>query len=150
MQPSPRPVDIKPGGEPLCVVVAGPEREVTPADLRRLFRGDRLTPARRERLARQARVLVTCGTTVVGLAAYERVASELRVHEFAIDRDMPCDSLAVAESLLHAIELAGIAGGNRRIVITPRALAHAAALRESGYAGHDEGCAGRWLQKNLF
>jgi hypothetical protein len=134
----------------LAITVAGSERELAVADLRRLFPRERLTPPRRERLARLPRVLVTCGTTIVGVAVYEHVAGDLRVHEFAVDRHVVCDPDDVALALLRAIDLAGVAGGDRRIVVTPRAGAFVRTFRDCGYDISDEGCAGRWLHKALF
>jgi hypothetical protein len=133
----------------LAVTIAGPERELSSDDIHRLFHGERLTRARRDRLARHPRVLIMCGTTIVGAAVYERIASELRVHEFAVDRQASCVSGDVAGALLKALDLAGLAGGDRRIVLTPRAVIYGSALRACDYNVNDEGCAGRWLQKNL-
>ena len=76
---------------PVKVRVIGPDAAcLTPTDLRRLFCGRRLTPARRERLRNSGRVVAACGRRVVGLAAYERFDGELRVHEFGVDATARC------------------------------------------------------------
>jgi hypothetical protein len=79
-----------PQAAPVQVRVIGPDAAcLTPGDLRRLFRGRHLTPARRERLRHSGRVVAACDQRVVGLAAYERVDTELRVHEFGVDAETP-------------------------------------------------------------
>jgi hypothetical protein len=86
----------------------------------------------------------------VGLAVYEHIAGDLRVHEFAVDLQASCRPEAAALALVHALDLAGIAGAERRIIVTPRAAPFAATFRDCGYDVADEGCAGRWLQKPLL
>jgi hypothetical protein len=47
------------------VRVVGPDSAtLTTTELRRLFRGRRLTPARRERLANSGRVVASCGSQI--------------------------------------------------------------------------------------
>jgi hypothetical protein len=132
----------------LQVRVVGPEAAcLSPTDLRRLFRGRRLTPARRERLRNSGRVLAQCGSRTVGLAAYERVDGELRVHEFGVDESTPCTVDQVATLLLDALEVACLAGGGRRLVLLPRASLKAHLLRSRGFVPIAEGCAGSWFEK---
>jgi hypothetical protein len=133
---------------PMQVRVVGPESAgLTPTDLRRLFRGRRLTPARRDRLAASGRVTATCANRVVGVAAYERVDLELRVHEFGVDASSPAAVEPVASALLDALEVACLAGGGRRLVLLPRAAISAAMLRDRGFVNIAEGCAGSWYEK---
>jgi hypothetical protein len=133
---------------PLQVRVVGPEAAcLAPTDMRRLFRGRRLTPARRERLRNGGRVLAACGSRVVGLAAYEREDGELRVHEFGVDACAGCTLDQVATALLEALEIACLAGGGRRLVLLPRAALSAQMLRSRGFVPIAEGCAGSWFEK---
>ena len=135
---------------PMRVRVLGPDAaEVSEEDLRRLFKGRHLTPARRHRLAETGRVLAACGTRVVGLAGYELVDAEFRVHEFALDDASPCCLEEIATALLDALETACLAGGGRRLVLLPRASVDAGFLRGHGYAPIVEGCAGSWFAKRF-
>jgi hypothetical protein len=130
------------------VRVIGPDAGcLTPTDLRRLFRGRRLTPARRERLRNSGRVVAACGSRIVGLAAYERADGELRVHEFGVDAVTPCTLDQVAIALLDALEIACLAGGGCRLVLLPRAALAAHLLRARGFVPIAEGCAGSWFEK---
>ena len=137
-----------PQPSPVKVRVVGPDAAcLTPTDLRRLFRGRRLTAARRERLANSGRVLAACGTRIVGLAAYERTDGELRVHEFAVDATTPCAGDEIATSLLDALEMACLAGGGRRLILLPRAASADHLLRARGFVPIAEGSAGSWFEK---
>lgn len=130
------------------VRVVGPDAaSLTATDLRRLFRGRRLTPARRERLANSGRVVAACGSRLVGVAAYERLDGELRVHEFGVDGSASCTLDQVATALLDALEIACLAGGGRRLVLLPRAAIAAHLLRPRGFVTIAEGCAGSWFEK---
>ena len=122
---------------------------LTPADLRRVFRGRHLTPARRERLRQSGRVVAACGKRVVGVAAYERADDELRVHEFGIDDSAPCRMDEIAAVLLDAIEVACLAGGGRRVVLLPRAAIADHLLRVRGFVPIAEGGAGSWVEKRF-
>jgi hypothetical protein len=142
-QASPQPASMQ-------VRVVGPDSAgLTPTDLRRLFRGRRLTPARRERLAQSGRVTATCASRVVGVAGYERVDLELRVHEFGVDASTSCQIDQIANALLDALEVACLAGGGRRLVLLPRAAISAQLLRERGFVNIAEGCAGSWYEKTF-
>jgi hypothetical protein len=133
---------------PVNIRVVGPDAaSLTPTDLHRLFRGRRLTPARRERLRNSGRVVANCGSRVVGLAAYEREDSELRVHEFGVDTSSSCSLEQVATALLDALEIACLAGGGRRLVLLPRAAFAGQILRSRGFVPIAEGCAGSWFEK---
>lgn len=120
---------------------------LTQTDLRRLFRGRRLTPARRQRLANSGRVVAACGNRVVGVAAYDRTDVELRVHEFGIDSVSPCSIRQVTTALIEALEVACLAGGGRRLVLLPRTSVDPDVLRERGFVPIAEGSAGSWHEK---
>jgi hypothetical protein len=132
------------------VRVVGPDAAgLTTTDLRRLFRGRRLTPARRARLANSGRVIAACGSRLVGVAAYERIDGELRVHEFGVDATTPCTLDQIATALLDALEIACLAGGGRRLVLLPRAALAAHLLRDRGFVTIAEDCAGSWFEKTF-
>lgn len=133
------------------VKVLGPDcAPLSAADLRRLFRGRRLTPARRERIAQSSRVVAMCGTRTVGVAAYDRADGELRVHEFAVDATtLLCAEDQVVNALLDALEVTCLAGGGRRLVVLPRAVIASSLLRRRGFVTIAEGCAGSWFEKTF-
>ncbi len=133
------------------VKVLGPDcAPLSASDVRRLFRGRRLTPARRDRLAQSGRIVAACGTRTVGVAAFDRTDSELRVHEFGIDTTSTlCSEEQVVNALLDALEVACLAGGGRRLVMLPRAALAAALLRRRGFVTIAEGCAGSWFEKTF-
>jgi len=133
---------------PMQFRVLGPDSAgLSPTDLRRLFRGQRLTVARRNRLVQGGRILALCGARVVGLAAYERTDRDLRVGEVGIDPDSACGTDAIANGLLDALELACLAGGARRLVLLPRAGVADSVLRLRGYTAIAEVAAGTWFEK---
>jgi hypothetical protein len=135
---------------PVKIRVVGPDAaSLTPTDLRRLFRGRRLTPARRERLRNSGRVVAACGSRVVGLAAYERYDTEIRVHEFGVDEGASCSLDQIATALLDALEIACLAGGGRRLVLLPRAALTAHLLRARGFVPIAEESAGSWFEKTF-
>jgi hypothetical protein len=91
--------------------------------------------------------MAQCGSRVVGLAAYERVDGELRVHEFGVDENSTCTLDQIATALLDALEIACLAGGGRRLVLLPRAALTSHLLRSRGFVPIAEGCAGSWFEK---
>lgn len=119
------------------------------ADLRRLFRGQRMSAIRRSRLEQSGRILALCGTKVVGLAAYERSDRDVRVVEVGMDLESPCGGEGISNGLLDALELACLASGARRLVLLPRALFPAAVLSRRGYAAIADGGAGSWFEKRF-
>ena len=132
------------------VRVVGPDcAGLTSTEVRRLFRGHRLTPARRQRLDASGRVTAACAGRVVGVAAYNLTDTELRVHEFGVDASSPCQVEAIASTLLEALEIACLAGGGRRLVILPRAAVSSTLLRARGFTTIAEGCAGSWYVKSF-
>lgn len=130
-------------------VLGSDAADLPAADLKRLFKGRHLTPARRHRLSESGRVIAVCGTRVVGLAAYELVDAEFRVHEFGIDAESPCRVEEIATALVDALETACLAGAGNRLVLLPRASIGAAFLRQRGYAPIAEGCPGSWFVKRF-
>ena len=119
------------------------------SDLRRLFRGQRLTTARRSRLGQSGRILAMCGTRVVGLAAYERFDREMRVTELGLDHDSACGIEQIVEGLLDSLELACMAGATRRLILLPRATAADAVLRRRGYTSIADSAHGSWFEKTF-
>jgi len=120
-------------------------------DLRRLFRGQRISANRRSRLEQSGRILALCGTKVVGLAAYERSDREVRVLDVGMDLESPCGGEGILDGLLDALELACLASGARRLVLLPRADVSAAVMSRRGYTGTAiaDGGAGRWFEKRF-
>jgi len=133
---------------PMQFRVLGPDSGgPTQTDLRRLFRGQRMTAARRSRLGQSGRILALCGLRVVGLAAYERSERELRVTELGLDQTSACGTDEIAGGLLDALELACMASGARRLLLLPRAALADALLRRRGYSSIADGPGGNWFQK---
>ena len=120
-----------------------------PADIRRLFRGQRLSAARRSRLVQSGRILAMCGSRVVGLAAFERTERELRVTELGMDEESICRTDEIVGGLLDALELACMASGARRLVLLPRASTANAVLRSRGYSAIAGSTSGTWLEKTF-
>jgi hypothetical protein len=135
---------------PMHFRVLGPDTGgVSLADLRRLFRGQRLTLARRSRLEQGGRILALCGRRVVGLAAYDRSDREIRVEEVGIDTTSPCPPAAIADGLLDALELGCVAGSVRRLVLLPRTGVTDDVLRRRGYSAIAQATAGTWYEKRF-
>ncbi|MDO8835871.1 MAG: hypothetical protein Q7V01_09750 [Vicinamibacterales bacterium] len=135
---------------PLHYRVLGPDSGgVSVTDIRRLFRGQRLTAARRNRLAQGARILVMCGPRIVGIAAYDRADAEVRVYELGTDTESACGTDEIATSLLDALELACMASGARRLLLVPRAVLSPTLTRRRGYATIGDGGPGTWVQKTF-
>jgi hypothetical protein len=136
---------------PLQVRVLGPDcAPLSAADIRRLFRGRRLTPARRDRLSLSGRIVAACGSRIVGVVAYDPADGELRVHEFGIDAQQAlCAEEQVVNALFDALEAACLAGGGRRLVVLPRAVVAPNVLRRRGFVTIAEGCAGSWFEKTF-
>ena len=144
-------VDIKASGLPsaLQVRVFGADAQPMPSsEIARLFPHVPPFSPRFDRLARSSRVVVTCDARIVGLAVYLRADAELRVPELALAAPGECARRDVLHALLDALEAACLAGGCRRIVLTPPATAHAM-LRRRGYDLISEGCAGTWMEKSF-
>jgi hypothetical protein len=133
----------------LDVRVSGPDSEpVFDADLRRLFPGGALTHERLDRLRTWPRVLVCCGDRPVAIATCQKTEVELRVPEIGIDSDCGCSTREVYNVLLDALEIAGLAGGCRRVVINPPRTS-VAFMERRGYHRVAECCAGGWIEKTL-
>jgi hypothetical protein len=141
----------RPGANaPMHFRILGPDAVgVSHPDLRRLFRGQRLTSARRNGLAHGGRILALCGSRVVGLAAFERTERELRVGELGIDTDATCPMCEIADGLLEALELACVAGSVARLVLLPRAGVFDEVLRQRGFTAVAQVAAGTWFEKRF-
>jgi len=121
---------------------------VPPADLARLFPRLRPFSPRFDRLAQSARIEVTREDELVGLAVYLRAEDELRVPELAVEPGPRNGSREVLNTLFDALEVACLAGGHRRLIVTPPPSA-LAMLQRRGYELIREGCAGTWLEKRF-
>lgn len=130
--------------------VLGPDTGgVSVSDVRRLFRGQRLTAARRNRLAQGGRILALCGRRIVGLAAYDRNDREIRVEEVGIDTASPCPPAEIADGLLDALELGCVAGSVRRLILLPRTNLFDDVLERRGYTAIARVTAGTWYEKRF-
>jgi len=120
------------------------------SELRRLFRGQRISAVRRHRLEQSGRIIALCGPKAVGLAAYERSDRDVRVHDVGIDTTSPCGLETISNGLLDALELACLASGSRRLLLLPRTGFPTDVLRRRGYlAIADGGAAGSWYEKRF-
>jgi len=130
--------------------VLGPDSAgLTAADVRRLFRGRRVTAAMRNRLAHGSRILVMCGPRIVGIAAYDRTDTEVRVYEIGMDTESACGTDEIANRLLEALELACLACGARRLLVWPQAVLSPVLTTRRGYAATGDGGASTWVQKTF-
>lgn len=134
---------------PLEIRVTGPDCDpLAASDMRRLFPGSMLTEGRLDRLRDWSRVTVHCGEQIVAVATCHKSDLELRVPDIGLDRTCGCNAREVVHALLDALELAGVAGGCRRLVLMPpREIP--GALDRRGYVTIAERCAGGWLEKRL-
>jgi hypothetical protein len=134
----------------LQVRVVGPDSAApSAADIRRLLLQRPLSRVRRDRLVHAAKVIATVGSRVVGLASYERINDEIRVHELAFEPDVCFSTQDILRQLLDALELACLASGGRRLVLLPQAVVAVSPLERLGYHLINEGCAGAWLEKTF-
>jgi hypothetical protein len=130
--------------------VLGPDTGgVSVADLRRLFRVQRLTSALRGRVERGNRIVALCGRRVVGLAAYHRTDRELRVEEVGVDSASACTPAEIVDGLLDALELGCVAGSVRRLVLLLRTALFDEVLERRGYAAIARVAAGTWYEKRF-
>jgi hypothetical protein len=157
-----RPLSIRSGqpeSSPIEVRVCGGDCEpMSDADLRRLFPGSSLTQARLDRLRDLPRVLVIMGDRTVGAATCQKVESELRVPDLGVDTSVGGLRLVggppqprereVINALLDAVEVACLASGCFRIILSPPRVP-LAFLERRGYRRVDERCAGGWVEKIL-
>jgi hypothetical protein len=135
---------------PMHFRVLGPDTGgVSVADLRRLFRGQRMTLARRSRLEHGGRILALCGRRVVGLAAYDRSDREIRVEELGIDTSSACAPAQIADGLLDALELGCVAGSVRRLVLLLKTNLTDDVLRKRGYTAVAQVPSGTWYEKRF-
>ncbi len=137
---------VPPGGALRVQVLGADADPVPPADLARLFPRLRPFSPRFDRLAHAARIEVTENDRLVGLALYQRAEEELRVPELGVNTTSAGGTHEVLNVLFDALETACLAGGHRRLIVTPPATA-LAMLQRRGYTLIREGCAGTWLEK---
>lgn len=139
-------------------VCGGDCEPMSDADLRRLFPGSSLTQARLDRLRDLPRVLVIMGDRTVGAATCQKVEAELRVPDLGVETSVGGLRLVggppqprereVINALLDAVEVACLASGCSRIVLSPPKVP-LAFLERRGYRRVDERCAGGWVEKIL-
>lgn len=129
-------------------VFGADEAPLSPAEIARLFPRVRPRTPRGDRLTRSARIVVRHRSQIVGLAVYERADAELRVPDLALVAPAECGARDVLSALLDALEATCLAGGFRRIVLTPPSCGHGL-LRRRGYKLISEGCAGTWMEKSF-
>jgi hypothetical protein len=112
-----------------------------------------MTGERLNRLRNWPRVVVRVDDVPVGVATYTQTPIETHVPDFAIDVPASLESEHgelvpyVVDSLLDAIEIASLAAGCYRVVLTPRDGLTQIARR--GYVAISEGCGGSWMEKSL-
>jgi len=142
---------------PLDVRVTGPDIALSDGDLRRLFPGSSLTGVRLDRLREWPRAVVTLGDDIVAVATCRKSEGEMRVPDIGIDipameagyaAACRCSERDVINTLLDAVELASIAGGCRRVIVSPPRVS-AGFLERRGYVRVNERCAGGWIEKSL-
>ena len=150
MQPETRAYSPAPPDTVMKVCVMGPDAPgPSLEDLRRLFRGHRLSPVRRARLIDCGRVVAHCEGRIVGLAVYQRLEVEVRVYEFGVDEQVPCGVEAVVARLLDALEVACLAGGCRRLVVVPHGQVEDRFFTERGFAALAHGSATHLFEKRF-
>jgi hypothetical protein len=141
----------------LDVKVTGPDMELSDGDLRRLFPGSSLTGMRLDRLRQWPRVVISLGDDIVAVATCQKTEGEMRVPD--IGMDIPamesgyavicrCSERDILNTLLDAVELASVAGGCRRVIVSPPRVS-LAFLERRGYVRVNERCAGGWIEKSL-
>lgn len=133
----------------LDIRVNSPDSEpLGSADLWRLFPGAALTEARLDRLCQWPRISVCCGARIVAVATCQKTDTEMRAADIGFDQSCGCSLRAILDALVDALELAGLAGGCRRLVLLPpsRAVPY---LERRGFTTISERCAGAWLEKIL-
>ncbi|HEX6974664.1 MAG TPA: hypothetical protein VF147_09690 [Vicinamibacterales bacterium] len=141
----------------LDVRVTGPDTELADGDLRRLFPGSSLTGVRLDRLREWPRVVVTLGGDIVAVATCKKTEGEMRVPDIGLDIPAMeagyaavyrCSERDILNTLLDGIELASVAGGCRRVIVSPPRVS-LAFLERRGYVRVNERCAGGWIEKSL-
>jgi hypothetical protein len=131
----------------LEVKVLGPHCEpITDVDIRRLFAGSSLTGQRLDRLRGWPRMLILCGDHLVGAATCQRIEDELLVPDVGVNVGTSCSEKEVVNALLDGLETACLAGGSRRVVLSPP-RASLAILERRGYHTIKASCAGCWIEK---
>lgn len=135
----------------ITVCVLGADTPLRREEIHHLLdtNGDRPRGSRLTRLRACSKILISHQGRVVGLAAYQNVRDELRVCELAVSPDAVCQSEWIVDAALDALELACLAGGARRMVVTSRAATHLPALWHRGFARIDGQSPRSWLEKRF-
>lgn len=135
----------------VSVSVLGAHQPLARSDIHRLLEanGDRLRGPRRARLIACSKILISHQAHVVGLAAYQNVRDELRVCELAIASDAACGPERIVDAALDALELACLASGACRLVVTARAGTCLPALWHRGFVRIDDRSPRSWLEKRF-
>lgn len=116
-------------------------------DVRRLFAGRAVTEQRLDRLSRWPRILVRRGDAIVGAATCECSHSEFLVPDIGVAENGTA-TREVIDTLVDAIESASLAGGCRRIVLSPPRVG-LAILERRGYRTVQASCPGSWMEKDI-
>jgi hypothetical protein len=142
-------------GHGLDVRVEGPESRVDDADLRRLFSHTALSVSRQARIRADPRVVVMIGGRIVAMATCHHVLCEMRVCELAIDVPASRAPLSIGtndERVLHAlvdaIEVMAMAGGCRRVILSPPRSAMRT-LQDRGYRPVENPAHAGWLERSV-
>lgn len=135
----------------ITVCVLGAHTPLPRGDIHHLLEtnGDRPRGSRLTRLTACSKILISDRGRVVGLAAYQNVRDELRVCELAISPDAVCEPEWIVDAALDVLELACLASGARRMVVTSRAATCLPALWHRGFTRIDGQSPRSWLEKRF-
>lgn len=113
--------------------------------------GYRLSRARLRHLRESERIVVADASVPVGLAAYQRADSEIRVaHEFLLDRSLlGTDTTTVTDMLLSAVEMVAYEDGVSCLTFLLRNGVVIEPFERRGYMSLILDCQGIWLQRKL-
>jgi len=115
----------------------------------RLFKGQRLTRARRAQLRESHMIIVSYGRRLAGVAAYTAAKRNVCVvSELALDPKLSCERDCVVDAVLDALEAACLASGRFAIVVLRTDIAPVV-FKRRGYVAIIERCGGAWLEKQL-
>lgn len=140
-----------PGTKGITVSVLGAHAPLPREDIHHLLEanGDRPRGSRLMRLTACSKILISHQGRVVGLAAYQHARDELRVCELTISPDAGCEPAWIVEAALDALELACLASGARRMVVTARAATCLPALGHRGFTRIGGQSPRGWLEKRF-
>lgn len=138
------------GGGRLVVALMQGCAEIT-SDCSSIPAGHRLSRARIRHIAQSERIAVTAGTRSVGLAAYKKADSNVRVvHEFLVSRRLDDRGHAIViDMILTAMELLFGDDGIQCLMVLLGPDVHLAPFEQHGYTTLITDSTGVWLQKRL-